>query len=327
MARLHVFNPEHDFALAHDRKFYCPPSAVRELARKLQLLPAIWADDRDFILLATDTVVRAKNTETHLTISDIRSEISKIEVWGWDKCISFRLQNLGFDDSLLPSASEISELRRLSHRRISILCNQALGSPLIPQECRNIDEAMAFHSANPGCYFKLPWSSGGRGVLATRELTKRQVREWLTGAFRKQQTVIAERGILDRCLDFASLWNVREKYVEFAGFSISSSDGRGKYDGNFVACQEQLMSKIHNAIPSFSEDVIRSQKEFIEMHIAPSFQGKMGIDMMADSSGILYPCVEVNLRNTMGHVALEYFKRYGYDRHYANGFPLIFDIQ
>ena len=34
------------------------------------------------------------------------------------------------------------------------------------------------------------------------------------------------------------------------------------------------------------------------------YEGPFGIDMMIVKGGLLHPCVEINLRRTMGHVAL-----------------------
>ena len=48
---LHVFNPEHDIALAYDNKYFTAPHAGRQLRHDLDYLPALWAEDGDLVLV------------------------------------------------------------------------------------------------------------------------------------------------------------------------------------------------------------------------------------------------------------------------------------
>lgn len=304
MARLLVFNPDHDYALAADNPYYMAPAKICNLARKLQLIPLIWAKEDDLVLLADDKILACGN-KYFGDISNI--DIAKIEPWGWDKPLCRRLKKIGFGESFLPSNDNIENLRRLSHRRISIDCNRFLDSPLIPQELTTLEEAMDFYNSHHFCYFKMPWSSGGRGVVATHELSPIQVEEWVGGCIKKQGSVMGEKSV-ERVLDFATLWNVDDTgYVTFEGYSVSLSDGRGKYDGNLYGSQKMLENHIFQKAPGFNKNILDKQKEYLEKSVAPYYYGKLGIDMMADKKGDVYPCVEINLRRTMGHVAIDYY--------------------
>lgn len=304
MHRLHVFNPDHDYALAHGGANYIAPAKVRTLASELELLPCIWGEDEDYLLLSDGSIIRLDFPEESVSLSEIK--VDSVEPWGWDASLKNKLKALGIPESCLPSDQYIENLRRLSHRRISIDACRFLNCDKLPKEFFKIEDALQFFHTYPGCYFKLPWSSGGRGVLATRELRVEQVKEWLTGAIRRQGSVMAEEGAA-RILDFGSLWEIADDCkVNFRGFSVSVSDGRGKYKGNIAASQEILAGEIRRVFPEFNLEIIDRQKAFIENKIADHYKGKMGIDMMADSNGRLYPCVEINLRTTMGHVALDF---------------------
>ena len=46
---LHVFNPEHDIALASNLSNFTAPHAGRQLRYDLGFLPALWAEDGDII--------------------------------------------------------------------------------------------------------------------------------------------------------------------------------------------------------------------------------------------------------------------------------------
>ena len=64
MMKLHVFNPDHDVALACDTDAFTAPHAARELRADLSYLPALWADDGDMVLV--DDVASALESVRHL---------------------------------------------------------------------------------------------------------------------------------------------------------------------------------------------------------------------------------------------------------------------
>ena len=47
--KIHIFNPEHDIALASNLSNFTAPHAGRQLRHDLGFLPAIWADEGDVI--------------------------------------------------------------------------------------------------------------------------------------------------------------------------------------------------------------------------------------------------------------------------------------
>lgn len=321
MARLLLFNPEHDYALAHGEENYMPPASVRSLASRLILLPLIWSKPEDYILIGKNEVYAVAEGQL-LPLADVSKEITHVEPWGWDLYVRRKLIEAGVDESLLPGRDYIDDVRRLSHRRISIIFNSKLQSPFVPVEFSDMENALYFYRNSPDCYFKLPWSSGGRGVVATGELKEKQVKEWISGGIRRQGSVLGEKGI-KRAVDFASLWNIDDSgKTHFEGFSISLSDGRGKYDGNVFGPQEELEKMLNEKATGFSKHLIDVQKQILSEEVAPFYSGKLGIDMMADSEGTVYPCVEVNLRRTMGHVAMDYMKMPDSKREILKDVPL-----
>ena len=51
MAKLHLFNPEHDIALAANLGNFTAPHAGRQLRNDLGFLPALWAQEGDRVLV------------------------------------------------------------------------------------------------------------------------------------------------------------------------------------------------------------------------------------------------------------------------------------
>ena len=306
MGRLLVFNPEQEYSLASGSPWYLPPASIARLAEKLRLLPIFWGETGDYILDNNNLIYRIEPNGIELIdAGEGLPSFEEVDPWGWNQVLVKRLQKLGVDSSLIPNAEFIENVRRLSHRRISIDMNRYLHSPVIPKEFITADGALAYWKENRNCYFKLPWSSGGRGVVDTKELNATQVSEWVRGAIRKQGSVIGESAI-DWALQFATLWQLKENEVIFEGFSLPLSDGRGKYKGNVTGDPIEIKNRISSHCAHPIDKVVRDQKSFIEERILPLYSGHLGIDMMADKEGKVYPCVELNLRRTMGHVALAY---------------------
>ena len=127
--------------------------------------------------------------------------------------------------------------------------------------------------------------------------------EWAHGVIRRQWSIIAEPSWNKR-LDFATEWTIRSGKPEFLGYSIFEASSRGKYHGNVEDSQENLLKRIQKAAPSFGEDIIEAQKMALATHIAPFYEGPLGIDMLSDNEGNINSCVEINLRLTMGHLSL-----------------------
>lgn len=304
MSRLLVFNPDHEYALADGKPYYSAPASISALAAHLRFLPLFWSCEDDFILLPDGRLASAADCSEVRFIEAILPKITRIDPWGWNPALSFRLTKLGIDDALLPSPEVLAQIKRLAHRRLTIDFNKGMNHSISPEEFSRLEDAMEFYHANPDCYFKMPWSGGGRGVLDTSELNALQTEQWLRGALRKQGSILAERRI-NSVLNFASLWDIKEKEVYFYGLSVSLSDGRGKYKGNLSASQADLESYVRHHTPGFSMSIIEAQTDLLCRLVAPYYEGKCGIDMMADADGVIHPCVELNLRRTMGHVAVD----------------------
>ena len=49
--KLHIFNPEHDLALAANLSNFTAPHAGRQLRADLGFIPAIWAAAEDYVLV------------------------------------------------------------------------------------------------------------------------------------------------------------------------------------------------------------------------------------------------------------------------------------
>lgn len=330
---LHFFNPDTDYALAANSENYTPPVSVRAIKGSLPLLPALYADRGDAILFPFENTDMPDNypflellAEKNITIV-LPSSLSKfieqypntqIRPWGWNKTLCKWFNNLGVPHSYFPSAEDLNILRNLSHRKLTIpfllnmkdVSNEQIQ---IPKEFTDIESALNFWQQHTNVYFKAPWSSSGRGLLYTKDLEKRHIEPWLRGIIRAQGSVMGEIAY-SRALDFASEWECRNGKAFFLGISTFITSERGKYKSNAVLPQENIVGFILQQISVTEKGndlskIIERQRLLLENYVAPYYEGPLGIDMLVTDEHNINPCVEINLRDTMGRVAIDIHHR------------------
>ncbi|MDE5901953.1 MAG: DUF2520 domain-containing protein [Muribaculaceae bacterium] len=328
---IHVFNPEHDYALASFSPFYTPPAEVMDLRRAMAMYPLDYADTGDAILLldSPHLPLPERKDITFLSLADLPEFIAAnpnavFQPWGWNPMIRHTLICAGVPPEMLPSEKWLEMLAALSHRRSTIEFNASLNDILadlnppvpLPLEFTSVEEALQWEKTHHPVFFKAPWSSSGRGILYTDGLdSERHIRPWLRGIIRRQGSVMGESAA-DKVIDFATEWRIspHPPYVEYLGVSVFETSRRGKYHANIRATQERLMQIIQEKVPAFGFPFIAKMEEAIRRllskHTVPGeddnanpaggYAGYLGIDMMGCADGTIRPCVELNFRRTMG---------------------------
>lgn len=119
---------------------------------------------------------------------------------------------------------------------------------------------------------------------------------------------MVERG-LNKTMDFAALFHVTGGIVRFKGLSIFQAERRGMYTGNIVAPQSylEIILSNHANINKLHAIIINLEKILSDL-LTDKYNGWLGIDMMTymdDGVEKIMPCVELNLRMTMGIAAMK----------------------
>lgn len=322
--KLHVFNPEHDIALAYDKPHIMVPHVAQELRMALGWLPAVWAEDGDCVLVddirfALKAVAPFGNIAADVLFvgrEDLSSlPIDAVEPWGWDRRIRAELAEGGVDERLLPSDAQLADIRMLSGREHTtgmlerlrqglenVTCGEAF-------RCVDMNEVEECIGRNPAVVVKAPWSSSGRGIRYVNVECDEAKRAWIQKMIEKQGYVMVEPRY-NRMADFAAEFYAHDSgRVEFEGISVFHTQN-GKYTGNVIADEEEKRFRLARYVDTDLLDVIIGRIEEIMPELLPGrYTGPFGVDMMAVAdmpSGRLklHPCVEINLRRTMGHVAL-----------------------
>lgn len=307
MATLWLFNPENDGALAAPGRHYTPPAAAVTLHNDGELLPRWLAAPDDAILVGSlsgaPSLVAADGSRPQPVDS-----YTDFCPWGWSYHARSQFIAAGVDPARLPTDDCLDALRSLSHRRTTIGINRRLADAfpdaVFPPAPIEITDTAAL-PAPPFCV-KLPWSSSGRGV-AMVETVNAECLSAINGMIRRQGSVTVETR-LDKVLDFAALFHSDGHAVSYRGLSLFEADANGVWQANLVAPEDSLRSRLAQLLPlDFFDAVCATLATELTALIAPLYRGWLGVDMMIfrDSSPALRlaPCVEINLRMTMGIVA------------------------
>lgn len=330
MSTLHIFNPDHDMALAADAEVFTPPHNIRCFCSDMAFLPALWADDGDVVL--ADDVAGAMEAVRHLsrhaarvrfaTIGDVASgmagHITSVSPWGWDKALARRLRPAA--DSLrglMPDAARLSALRVMSHRRFAA---ERLLAPIVADTvgtvgesvfCASLDEVRREASRHAsGVVLKMPWSSSGRGVrYAPAHGMDANMEGWTRNVIARQGGIMAEPRYAN-VMDFGMEFHCdAHDGIRYCGLSLFLTD-KGAYKGGLIATEEQKRELLsHYADMTLVDEVRQRTVQTLQPLLSGVYEGPFGVDMMivaaADGRGFrVHPCVELNLRRTMGHVAI-----------------------
>ena len=318
--KLLVFNPEHDLALAANLSNFTAPHAGRQLRADLGFVPAIWAAADDFVLV--ENVEDAERRFLRLTrrpfgrfiAKDLlcKLQFSAVDVWGWDLAIRAYLLRWGVEAVVMPTVTQIDAIRQLSHRRYAMQLLERLQMPgTIGRSCETDQMEMIADRLHRGEHLvvKAPWSSSGRGVRFMEGDMNIYDKGWVRHVIEKQGSVMVEpyyNKVKDFGMEFVSDGKGLVSYVGLSLFQTSN----GAYTGNILASEDE---KEHMISRYISVDLLKAIRQKIctlmGVLLKDRYAGAFGIDMMVvrrdDGDGfLLHPCVEINLRRTMGHVAI-----------------------
>lgn len=325
---LHIFNPEHDIALASGLSNFTAPHAGRQLRHDLGFLPSLWAANDDAVLV--DDIATAESAYRKLRVSVQRygrtlplkchfvsSDKSLRELqhatlspWGWDFALRALLLRRGMH-AQLPSEAAVETIRQLSHRRTAVWLLPQLrieGTVGESFECDSLEHVAQRTASYPKTILKAPWSSSGRGLrFVEHGKDTPNLTPWVHNLLAGQGSVMVEpyyNKVKDFGMEFMSDGKGRADYL---GLSLFHTEN-GAYTGNILATEIVKRGYLTRYV---SDLLLRSVQEricsILGTFFRDKYQGPFGVDMMVVANGdgfLLHPCVEINLRRTMGHVAL-----------------------
>lgn len=323
MLKLSVFNPEHDEAMVYNRRHFSPSKAAVNLRRdvgpdicSLEWIEPRWGDD----------CFRFHACQPSWPL-----------VWGWDMAVKQELLDKGVPESALPTDAQIDNIRTLSHRRTAIevlrnvraedaSCSHEFSRserghglcPLVGEawEVRDYGVLASLLDIHRNIVVKAPWSGSGRGLcfLYDNVITPQQC-GWIKNVLKRQGSVVVEP-LYNKSADFAIEYICDDYGVAvYLGLSLFETV-HGAYSGNVIATEpvkrgmlvDRMRAYDKNADATVIDRVAHMVADSLTKTLNGRYIGPLGVDMMLvrsdDGKLAIHPCVEVNLRCTMGHVAL-----------------------
>ena len=345
---MHLFYPSHDIALAHGVKHFNPPAAALRLQEDLAYLKKIW--NQPFL-----------KGETNIPIPwgwdwDTRNHIH--QKYGIKMSMLPSDEELELIRQLSSRRSSITCLEQLREKLSAELQNSEKQAEMLemiggkmPQYLDTEEKLWNFitehDAAGKPFVLKTPWSSSGRGLHVSISKTRTGLTvnnsrtimmKQALGTIHKMGGIMGEEWITSKVQDFAMLFYASERNVRFIGYSLFDNDNNSvgtTYRQGYLLSNENIIERL-----SISKDLLsqiaKAYEEILTEMLRPFFGkswqlGYLGIDMMTyheelnnDSEQMLkvHPCIELNLRCTMGIVC-----RLWYDQNKTDGLFRISPMQ
>lgn len=310
-------------ALAVNAKSFVLPHNILEFRMNLGFLPALWAADGDYVLVddvAYAIKALASTALPHAKVQFISDKqlsdagFSSVEPWGWDMALRQRLQSNGVAAELLPTDDELRSIRGYANRRVTTDVLMSVCEGAGQKLCGNsfyasdINVVKRLTASYRNVVLKAPWSSSGRGVRYVDNELNNNAEAWAANVIKRQGGIMVEPHY-NRVVDFAmEFYSEGKGVIDYRGLSVFQTEN-GNYAGNVIATEEAKLDMLQRYVqPQTLYDVRQRLVRFFSNAFKHFYLGCFGVDMMivADqASGLfkVHPCVEINLRRTMGHVA------------------------
>jgi len=327
---IHCFNPGHETAVLNQSRFYQPPVNQVRMQQELAFLPAWYADADDFIWLENPLpedfqkqLKRLNPVPQTISKNEIPAQMAhlqqqEIALWGLSpSSIHFfeQLKQKYNTDWKIPVWND--KLRELNSRQTAqtILRELIANLPeieenILPQNFHTLEEVENYIvESSEKQLLKSPYSSSGRGLLwlPPQKLAQSE-RQIIHGMLKKQAAVSIEKA-LDKQLDFSMHFLLdSSENIRFAGYSVFYTNSKGAYEKSRVAPQSLLLAEITKYVSmELLEKVKQQLSKLIKKVYSVHYQGNIGVDMLIYRSKNQYkihPCVEINLRKSMGYLAI-----------------------
>jgi hypothetical protein len=329
--KLFLFNPTCEMALANGEPSYMPPQHLRHFENDLATLPCFLGNENDFVLthekLNPQFIEYLKclgfNTtqfilsHNELNLSD---NLDLLCPWGWSLSAHKKLNSfLPFcNDKWFqhPMAKWLNTHPQLLSRETTSVFKKLLFNidckdyplleiPTPPVKIETLESLKTITNyIKPPILLKTPWSASGRGLFKIRDINEHvEQNDWIKSKLRQQKCFYAEQ-YLKKLLDVSFHFIIETDSIRFIGNTFFETDIKGQFLGCHIRFPENKnLDKIllTNACEQATDLLLKGLQL---LNINKQYQGPLGIDAIFfenDNGKIkLNPCVEINLRHTMG---------------------------
>lgn len=344
MPKLLVFNPGHEEALACPYpQNYTPSKTVRKMMSDLASLMRILAEENDYIYYpnreGNDAEIRYAKDDSVIHPEDYpRLPHLELSLWAWEPHLGWaivawaRENRLSLDFPLVGKAYHTMSHRSSATtllRSLSEVIPELVPRDIIPIWCGIKSDDIHFTTqvihkqGYNSLMLKRPFTSSGRGVMELRLPLSNEDLTLIEKYIRQHESVSIERK-LRKQKDYALLLHIGQDRANVVGYSkFVTETSRGvSYAGNILMSEEAIREELVQAIGGTElwQKLEGFLREYLWENLGGAYQGYVGIDMMTylDKEGklCLHPCIEINVRCTMGVLASRLQKQLGIERGY-----------
>lgn len=320
--RIHLFNPDHDLALASGQHNYMSPASARVFMHNLATLPywlaedgeGLWLEDEehvDFVQRLNTGFDRHVHPITPTLLPEV--EVDAILPWGWNPALCKHLAGKGFALWLLPAHTLLAKYRHFAHRQqaVRLLPSLRLNEHFCGRSVllTDLPSCHAFVRSQIPCLLKAPLSGSGKGINRCRGVFTPSLEGWCKRLVHSQGGVVGEP-LYDKVADFAMEFRWEQgQDLAFVGYSLFDTDAGGSYMGSTLASDADIEQRLSTWVEVQQLRYLRTELlQRLPQLLGDGYRGFLGVDMMIcrfDTSPTyrIHPCVEINLRTNMGIVA------------------------
>lgn len=299
-SRTHFFNPGYESSVALGDKSYTPSGMVQMMRRDLWELPYYYADEGDIVLCPYDLPSPQELSESELC------------PWGWAPELRY-----GRLSALVPYSYDEMKLWSSRHNTYLLLSElirlypDIYSEEILPQVIESSSTSLMIDPAKQ-YVLKEEFSSSGRGVVFVKgtevsELIRRRQNKSLS---KRLYLEPLHKKISDRGYEFLRQKNGEIIYIGPSDFCTTE----GRYTGNRVDLPEVIHKRWRDTPTSIDHDTyVMHLIHALEALPLGRYHGAIGIDTIvyeADGKLHLHPCIEINVRPTMGWLALALGEHY-----------------
>ena len=336
---VYLFNPTCEYAVANGYASWQPNRLLQKMEEDLGSIPLFFARPTDMVLakkvpapeflaalekigitpprfISTDEI-----TKNRQFINEPKQQLLP---WGWSPAAHRLLTPLknscAEDFKKSPVFNWKPEYREIYSKKFALGILETLlpelppkknlPPHLLPKVCSTKAELKASLHRWGKIMVKAPWSSSGRGLQrVSKTPVVEKVWEKLLGIINEQGYAIAEP-LLDKVLDVAFQFELKQGKVHFLGISRFLTDNKGQYQGNFLnGWPEDLNATVLHFAESLPEMLVEPLIKTLENSLlAKYYEGNFGVDTLIfrDEKANLRvnPCLEINVRQNMGLLSL-----------------------
>ena len=319
-----VCNIGHEVVLeAGDPLHYTPPRLIRQMRSALWSLPLwavpVWLDGDSWWVHPFSESLSPYLTDrelSHIAKGDVGD--SELILWGHERSLAHSLaKQYGLCGG--EACSELpQELMPCWTRAASARFFESYSS--VPWRSRvamiTQVEELAKLLTQGACLVKLPYSSSGRGLWRINQLDC-QLEGTLRKLLQRHGTLLVEPQ-LNKLQDYGAEYYIDEAgEVQFVGLCAFETDGQGRYLESLCQAPEETLRQLTESLsdPNELTQALAQHRAYLSREVAPYYHGAVGIDLLTyrpdevSSRTALHPWVEINLRYTMGHYALDLYRK------------------